>query len=84
MGLNPQNDRMPLTLAEALRSDRLSEFVAQQEAAGLLPANPRAFDQVIRAAIIADRVHRLAQFCNQTGAVDRRRKRIGNEGVSWS
>jgi hypothetical protein len=37
-----------LTLAEALRSDRLAEFVAQQEAAGLPPADREAFDKIRR------------------------------------
>lgn len=40
-----------LTLAEALRTDRLSEFVAQQEAAGLPPADRDAFENIVRAAV---------------------------------
>jgi hypothetical protein len=42
---------MALTLSEALRSGRLPEFVAQQEAAGLPPADRKAFDAVVSAAI---------------------------------
>lgn len=40
-----------LTLADALRDNRLSEFVAQQEAASLPSADREAFDRVVRAAV---------------------------------
>jgi hypothetical protein len=40
-----------LTLSEALKTDRLADFVAQQEAAGLSPAEREAFDRVVRAAV---------------------------------
>lgn len=43
--------RMALTLAEALRTGRLPEFVAQQQAAGLPTANREAFEAVLRSAV---------------------------------
>jgi len=37
-----------LTLAEALRTDRLREFVAQEEARGIGPAERKELDETIR------------------------------------
>jgi hypothetical protein len=39
-----------LTLAEAIRSGRLSEFAAQEEARGVGPADPRALDALVAEA----------------------------------
>lgn len=50
-GLNAQYAGMALTLAEALRSGRLPEFVAQQEAAGLAPADRDAFERIVKGII---------------------------------
>jgi hypothetical protein len=40
-----------ITLSQALKEDRLSEFIAQAEAHGLDPANYAEFDVVIRTAL---------------------------------
>jgi hypothetical protein len=45
------NHRLILTLAEAIKSGRLSEFIAKQEDAALPAADPAAFDRLIRAAV---------------------------------
>ncbi len=50
-----------LTLAEALRSDRLPEFVAQQEAAGLAVADRQRFERIVRTAIKPATMLRAAQ-----------------------
>jgi hypothetical protein len=50
VAVNRQYVGMALTLAEALRSDRLPEFIAQQEASGTPAANREAFDRVDGAA----------------------------------
>lgn len=40
-----------LTLRQALDEDRLPEFVVQQEAAGLPPADRKAFEAVVGDAV---------------------------------
>ncbi len=40
-----------LTLAEAIRTKRLAEFIAEQEANGIREADPAAFDRLIEAAV---------------------------------
>lgn len=37
-----------LTLAHALKNGRLDEFVAQEEARGIGPANRKSFDEAIK------------------------------------
>ena len=77
-------DDAPLTLAAALRSDRLSEFVAQQEAAALPAASRDAFDQVIRAAVkpatAAGRTSRSRTGDGSIGSRTRRGKAVASRG----
>lgn len=47
-----------LSLSKALRDDRLEEFIAQQETAGLPLGDREAFDRVVRAAVKEKRAAR--------------------------
>ena len=38
-----------LSLAEAVRTDRLREFIAQEERRGIGPANQKQFDRAVKA-----------------------------------
>ena len=73
-----------LTLAEALRTSRLSEFVAQQEAAGLSAANREDFDRVVRAAVkggtATGRTLRSRTGDSSSGSKTRRGKAASSRG----
>ena len=65
-----------LTLAQAIKEDRLPEFAAQQEAAGLPPADRRAFEAIVGAAVkpvtAADQTSRSQTGDDSTGKRTRR------------
>jgi hypothetical protein len=73
-----------LTLAEALRSDRLSEFVAEQEAGGLAAADRQRFERVVRAAVsrgtAEDRTSRSRSGDGSSGSRTRRGKAAVSRG----
>ena len=69
---------MPLTLAEAIRTGRLPEFIAQREAAELPAADRAAFDRALRRAVKPgggdDRTFRSRDAGGSTGKRTRRGK----------
>ena len=60
-----------LTLVEALKADRLDEFVAQAEAEGIGPTNVADFDEAVR---------RLATQPQSEGRTSRSASRGGSSG----
>ena len=40
-----------ITLSESLKAGRLQDFIAQEEARGVAPVDPEAFDAAIRKAV---------------------------------
>jgi hypothetical protein len=60
-----------LTLKEAIKADRLDEFIRQQEAAGIGPVDERRFyaaaRKVIKPAKQSDRTSRSASRDGSTG-----------------
>ena len=73
---------MALTLSEALRTGRLEEFVAQQEAAGLPAADQAAFDSVIRAAVKPTPAVRRTSGSRKRGGSTGSRTRRGKAAAS--
>jgi hypothetical protein len=66
---------MTLSLAEAIRSDRLGEFIAQEEARGIGPIDHVEFRgavaQVVKAQQSEDRTSRSASGGNSSGTKTR-------------
>jgi hypothetical protein len=73
-----------LSLKKAIQQDRLPEFVAQQEAAGLPPADPKAFEVVVSAAVKAKPAARRTSGSHtadgSTGSRTRRGKAAASRG----
>jgi len=65
-----------LTLAEALKTGRLQEFIAQEEARGVGPIDRAEFDALLKKSATApqskDRTSRSASAGNSTGKRIRR------------
>ena len=58
-----------LTLSEALKSGRLDEFIAQEEARGIGPGNQRAFDRAVKALATQPRSEdRTSRFPSRGGS----------------
>ena len=65
-----------LTLRQALDEDRLPEFVVQQEAAGLPPADRKAFEAVVGDAVKpAPAAHQTSDFQAPGGSSGSRTRR---------